>query len=146
MEGGCGVELPWIAKTVIGRDSRNSFFLISRIPPLKLIPASPRIIMIRWSGLCMDMGGGRMSSLRRKLRGMWRAGWTVHPINLLLRMIMPAIPLPIIQSILNPVQPFLSQSYLESEYCQAEWASIFNYDPTGKRAELIYNTIPSNYF
>ena len=31
----------------------------------------------------------------------------------------------------------LSQSYLESEYCQAEWASIFNYDPTGKRAELI---------
>lgn len=31
----------------------------------------------------------------------------------------------------------LSQSYLESEYCQAEWASIFNYDPTGKSAELI---------
>lgn len=31
----------------------------------------------------------------------------------------------------------LSKSYLESEYCQAEWASIFNYDPTGERAELI---------
>ena len=31
----------------------------------------------------------------------------------------------------------LSQSYLDSEYCQVEWASIFNCDPTGKRAELI---------
>lgn len=31
----------------------------------------------------------------------------------------------------------LSQSYLDSEYCQAEWASIFNCDPTGERTELI---------
>lgn len=31
----------------------------------------------------------------------------------------------------------LSQSYLDSEYCQAEWASIFNSDPTGKKAEII---------
>lgn len=31
----------------------------------------------------------------------------------------------------------LSQSYLNSEYCQAEWASIFNRDPTGKNAKLI---------
>lgn len=33
------------------------------------------IVLIRWSGLCMGMGGGRMSSLRKRLRGMWRAGW-----------------------------------------------------------------------
>ena len=31
----------------------------------------------------------------------------------------------------------LSQSYLDSEYCQAEWASIFNCDPTGRGAEII---------
>ncbi|MCM1494509.1 MAG: toll/interleukin-1 receptor domain-containing protein [Bacteroides sp.] len=31
----------------------------------------------------------------------------------------------------------LSQSYLDSEYCQAEWASIFNCDPTGERTEII---------
>ena len=31
----------------------------------------------------------------------------------------------------------LSQSYLESEYCQAEWSSIFNCDSTGKKRQLI---------
>lgn len=31
----------------------------------------------------------------------------------------------------------LSQNYLNSEYCQAEWAAAYNYDPTGKDRKLI---------
>lgn len=31
----------------------------------------------------------------------------------------------------------LSQSYLNSEYCQAEWANIFKLDPAGKNAKII---------
>lgn len=31
----------------------------------------------------------------------------------------------------------LSQNYLNSEYCQAEWAAAYNYDPTGKYRKLI---------
>ncbi|MBD5511778.1 MAG: toll/interleukin-1 receptor domain-containing protein [Lachnospiraceae bacterium] len=31
----------------------------------------------------------------------------------------------------------LSQNYLNSEYCQAEWAASYNYDPTGKDRKLI---------
>ena len=38
------------------------------------------IVLIRWFGLCMGMGGGRMNSLRRRLRGMWSAGWTVDVV------------------------------------------------------------------
>lgn len=31
----------------------------------------------------------------------------------------------------------LSQNYLNSEYCQAEWATAYSYDPTGKYRKLI---------
>lgn len=31
----------------------------------------------------------------------------------------------------------LSQEYFDSDYCQAEWSTVFNKDPTGKKRLLI---------
>lgn len=33
------------------------------------------IVLIKWFGLCMGMDRGQMSNLRKRLKGMWRAGW-----------------------------------------------------------------------